>query len=218
MSNGYGNAIEVRKRVAMITYGRFNPPTIGHKSMINRMLEMAGEEDADPYIVVSHSHNTKKNPLFVHEKIRVLRRMYPDEDAVRILYTTKSDPFILKVVEKLLEHGYERVIMVVGSDRVEDFQNLFKKVPTVTVISGGERDMDSNVMENVSTVSATKIRAAAVAGNREAFRAGMNSAVPEDEVDEIMTLIQKRLNVPMKKTTGKRKRGGGRAARRTRRR
>ncbi len=210
MSNTYGNAIEATKRVAILTYGRFNPPTVGHKAMITRMLELAGEEDADPYIVVSHSQNTKKNPLFVPEKIHILRRMYPDETTVRILHTTKTEPFITKVVQNLLTHGYERILMVVGSDRVTDFQKVFQHFPMVTVVSGGERNMNSNVLDTISTVSATKVRAAAVSGNRAAFRSGINAAVPEEELDELMTVLKERLHVPLKKTTGKRARGGRR--------
>jgi phosphopantetheine adenylyltransferase len=210
MSNSYGNAIEATKRVAIITYGRFNPPTVGHKAMITRMLELAVTEDADPYIVVSHSQNTKKNPLFVPEKLHILRRMYPDETAVRILHTTKAEPFIAKVVQNLLTHGYERIIMVVGSDRVTDFQKVFLNFPMVSVVSGGERNMNSNVLNNISTVSATKIRAAAVSGNRATFRSGINEAVPEEELDELMATLKERLNVPLKKATGKRTRGGRR--------
>ena len=219
MSNTYGNAIEATKRVAILTYGRFNPPTVGHKAMITHMLELAGEEDADPYIVVSHSQNTKKNPLFVPEKIHILRRMYPDETAVRILHTTNAEPFIAKVVQNLVTHGYERIIMVVGSDRVTDFQKVFKHYPMVVVESGGERNMNSTTLGNISTVSATKIREAAVSGNRATFRSGMNTAIPEGELEEIMTAIQQRLNVPLKKTTGKRVRGGRRGSgkRKTRR-
>jgi nicotinic acid mononucleotide adenylyltransferase len=215
MSNTYGNAIEANKRVAILTYGRFNPPTIGHKAMINRMLEVAKEEDADPYIIVSHSQNAKKNPLFVPEKIHILRRMYPEEAEVRILHTTKQEPFILKTVEKLLKSGYEGIKMIVGSDRVEDFQKLFKHYPMVVVESGGERNMNSNTLGNISTVSATKIREAAVSGNRATFRSGMNAAIPEGELEEILSVIQERLNVPLKKATGKRARGGS-GKRRTR--
>jgi phosphopantetheine adenylyltransferase len=183
MSNRYGNAIEATKRIAILTYGRFNPPTVGHKAMITHMLELAVKEDADPYIVVSHSQNTKKNPLFVPEKIHILRRMYPDETTVRILHTTKAEPFIANVVQNLLTHGYERIVMVVGSDRVTDFQKVFRNFPMVSVVSGGERNMNSNMLDNISTVSATKVRAAAVSGNRATFRSGINAAVPEDELD-----------------------------------
>jgi nicotinic acid mononucleotide adenylyltransferase len=216
MSNTYGNAIEANKRTAIITYGRFNPPTIGHKAMINRMLEVARGEDADPYIIVSHSQNSKKNPLFIPEKIHILRRMVPEESEVRILHTTKQEPFILKMVEKLLKNGYESIKMIMGSDRVEDFQKLFKNYPMVVVESGGERNMNSNTLGSINTVSASKVREAAVSGNRATFRSGMNTAIPEDELDDIFTVLQERLNVPLKKTTGKRTRGGA-GKRKTRR-
>ena len=73
---------------------------------------------------------------------------------------------------------------VVGSDRVDNFNTLLNKYngkqmrdgyynfQDIKVVSGGERDPDA---EGVSGMSASKMRAAASAGDFEAFKSGLPS-------------------------------------------
>ena len=43
------------------TFGRFNPPTIGHEKLIKKVEDVA--EGGDFYIYPSWTQNTKKDPL-----------------------------------------------------------------------------------------------------------------------------------------------------------
>ena len=58
-------AASTPKRTAVVTYGRFNPPTIGHDKLVKKTLETPGDEH---HIIVSHSQDDKKNPLHAHER------------------------------------------------------------------------------------------------------------------------------------------------------
>jgi hypothetical protein len=185
-----------------VVYGRMNPPTIGHKSLIDTMLRMAKANGGDAVIVVSHTQDTKKNPLSVEEKLELLHLMYPDE---RILATSKAESSISHILTKLKEEGYTDLTLVLGSDRIADFQFLLKSFPELKIVSGGERDPDAE--DEVAAMSATKMRAAALAGNWNCFRRGMNTAVLNSQLRKTMKNIRNRLSSV--------KRGGSRRARKT---
>jgi hypothetical protein len=206
------NSIERYKNTAVITYGRFNPPTIGHKMLIDKVIEKAGK-NSDAYVVLSHSQDTVKNPLFVAEKMNMVRQMFPDKDRLRILHTSKEEPFIGRIIEKMLDAGYSKITLVVGSDRVDDFKRALKNLPGVEIVSGGERDPDSDIT-NISGVSATKIRQAAMSGNLQTVRAGMDPSILNSQLNLLIKTIRNRTS---KNKTGKNKTGkkGGRRLQRT---
>lgn len=189
-----------------IVYGRMNPPTIGHKALIDKMLQMARSKHADAYVVVSHTQDAKKNPLLPTEKVEILKQMYPDESKVQILATSATEPMITNVLKKLQESGYLNMSLVVGSDRVADFQFLKKQFPDLQIVSGGERDPDSNSGNLVASMSATKMRNAALSGNRRTFRSGTNASILNSQVNTIMRKIRNRMTAKNKKRGGRRTR------------
>ena len=80
--------------------------------------------------------------------------------------------------------------MVVGSDRVKDFENLlnkyndveskhgYYKYDNIQIVSAGERDPDA---EGVTGMSASKMRAAAASGDYESFSLGLPSSFKDGE-------------------------------------
>ena len=50
------------------TFGRFNPPHVGHKKLLNAVAKGGGKY----YIFPSHTYNNKNNPLMPKEKPRYL--------------------------------------------------------------------------------------------------------------------------------------------------
>jgi hypothetical protein len=78
----------------------------------------------------------------------------------------------------LYDHGYRSVTFVAGSDRIESFQklltsyngvegkNVYYKFNKINFVSSGEREDGA---EGVEGVSASQARAAAIAGNMDAF-------------------------------------------------
>ena len=48
------------RSTAVFAFGRFNPPTIGHAQLINKVQSMAKQVNGMGYIFLSHSQNNKK--------------------------------------------------------------------------------------------------------------------------------------------------------------
>ena len=79
-------------------------------------------------------------------------------------------------VATVLNGKYDKLVMVVGSDRVKDFKTLlnkyngvdsthgFYKYQDIQIVSAGERYPDA---EGVAGMSASKMRAAAASGDYE---------------------------------------------------
>ena len=57
------DSIVKRKPTAVITFGRFQPPTIGHQVLIEGVKALALERDADPYVFVSSTKNNMERLL-----------------------------------------------------------------------------------------------------------------------------------------------------------
>ena len=48
----------------IFTFGRFQPPTIGHESLIKSVEKYAIEKQAQPYVFVSLTQNALKDSLY----------------------------------------------------------------------------------------------------------------------------------------------------------
>lgn len=132
----------------VFTYGRFNPPHKGHRIMIEQVIETARKTNKTPIVVVSHSVGNAKNPLPVENKMRILRRWFPN---VTIMSSAKN-----RSIAKITENFNQNSIMIVGANRQNSFGFLpFKKVA---------------VPRSNNAPSATMARAAATAGNKNAFK------------------------------------------------
>ena len=64
----FGQFVEAKSKTAVFTFGRFNPPTIGHQKLLQAVLRTAKSEGGKPFIFGSHSQDKKKNPLSYKEK------------------------------------------------------------------------------------------------------------------------------------------------------
>tara|TARA_R110002074_G_scaffold347802_2_gene518191 strand:+ start:64 stop:621 length:558 start_codon:yes stop_codon:yes gene_type:complete len=177
---------------AVFTYGRFNPPTIGHEQMIVDMIKYAKEKGATPYVIVSHSYNSSKNPLKVNNKLDVLQKMFPDDNEVKFLYTLPA-LMMLKDIPAMLESGYghDSVEMVVGSDRVGQFNWL-----GIPVLSLSKKRNQGRSRKGVHTVSGTRVREAACSddpGSDQYFRNCMSPSLPNNEKARIKSLVRNRM-------------------------
>ena len=92
---------------------------------------------------------------------------------------------ILDIASKLHRQGFTEIFMVVGSDRVREFETILNKYndvrsrhgyynfDNINVLSAGERDPDS---EGVSGMSASKMRDAASKDDFTTFKRGVPSS------------------------------------------
>ena len=143
---------EEKGDTVIFTFGRFNPPTLGHEKLVIAVANVARREGGEYFIYPSHSQDSKKNPLDQTTKVRYMKKMFPKHKENIIISTGKTS---LEIASELHDKGYTNLVMVVGSDRVKEFQSLldryngddkahgFYDFDTIKVVSAGERDPDA---------------------------------------------------------------------------
>ena len=165
---------EAETKHVTFCFGRMNPPTIGHKQVLDTMKSQGGEMK----IFVSQSQDKKKNPLDYATKIKFIKEMFPQyaKDVVE----NAALNTIGKVASYLHEQGYNAATFVAGSDRLEDMKNLltqyngvegkahgFYKFDVIDFASSGDREDGA---EGVAGVSASGARSAAANNDFEGFQ------------------------------------------------
>lgn len=182
----------------VMIYGRMNPITAGHEKVVDKLHQIAKENNAVHQVVLSHSHDPKKNPLTPEEKVHFAKKAFP---GTNVKASDKSKPTILHHASDMYnEHGVKNLHVVVGSDRVEDMTALLNKYNGVegkhgsykfnkiTVHSAGERDPDS---DDTSGVSGTKMRELAAKGNEKAFHANLPSKMAPEHKTQLYHAVRK---------------------------
>ena len=178
----------------VMTFGRMNPPTTGHLKLIDKVKDVASQHKADHSVIVSHTQDSKKNPLSGEQKVKHLQRYSPGTHFEK---SSKEHPSIFHHAEKLHKQGVSHLHVVVGSDRVKEFKDSLNKyngkpnkeghVPfnfkKITVHSAGHRDPDAEGSEGMS---GTKMREHAKSGNMKEFRKGVPSHVSDKHAKELM--------------------------------
>jgi nicotinic acid mononucleotide adenylyltransferase len=161
---------EATGTTVVISFGRFNPITIGHEKLVNKVISEAIRRKATPMVFMTHTQDSKKNPLSYEDKINYGRKAFG-----RAIIKTKSRTII--EVAKELSGKFDNFVFVVGEDRVKDFKELMNmyngkefQFNTIEVISAGARDPDSEGLEGMS---ASKMRKIAQEGNFEEFQKGL---------------------------------------------
>jgi hypothetical protein len=162
-----------RKSVAFC-FGRMNPPTIGHARLLNTTARASN--GGDYFIFLSHTQDSKKNPLDYNTKVEFVKAMYP-QHADHVSYGSLRT--IMEIMEFLYHNNYTDVTYVCGNDRLPAFKELlnkyngveggktYYKFNSIDIVSSGPRDPDD---DGVAGASASAARAAAEAGDKEEFK------------------------------------------------
>lgn len=171
----------------ILSWGRMNPPTIGHEKLVAKVKSLANKEMCDGAIYLTHTSDKKKNPLTYEEKI-----MYAQMAFGSIVHASTSRTII--AVLKDLSKKYDELVLVVGSDRVEEFDTLLNtyngseyKFDSIDVVSAGDRE--GNDIEN--EYSASVLRELASQNNMNKFSHGLPSAIKSNS-EEIFQIIRTR--------------------------
>ena len=185
MALSFKDYLTEEDKIAYFTFGRMNPPTIGHEKLLDKLSATAGKNQY--FVFLSQTQDKKKNPLDYNSKVKHVRKMFP-RHARRIMINKKvRTPF--EAASYIYEQGYKTLYMVVGSDRVREFETLLNKYngekgrhgfynfKTIKVVSAGERDPDS---EGVEGMSASKLRGFAADNQFAQFSQGLGSMGTKD--------------------------------------
>ncbi len=172
----------------VFTFGRFNPPTIGHEKVFDVLKKQS--RGAVYKIYPSQSQDPKKNPLKFKDKVKFMRKMYPKH--ARNIMSNSGMRTTFNVIQHLYDEGYTKVTMVVGQDRVLEFDKLLNKYNGVkgkhgfyqfeggvNVVTAGVRDPDA---EGAKGMSASKLRQAAKEGDLKSFANGLPSGAPAEDL------------------------------------
>jgi nicotinic acid mononucleotide adenylyltransferase len=184
------------RSTAVFAFGRFNPPTIGHEKLIQKVQSMAKQVNGKGFIFLSHKQNNRTDPLTFKQKQDYINSQIQDPN-LEIGNSTANT--IIKALQVIQSQGRTRIIMVAGSDRIAEFQkllnqyngkpdkqgNLLYKFEFIDVVNAGQRDPDE---EGVAGASASKARELAMKGKEQEFSkivmGGNNGKILYDKIQD----------------------------------
>ena len=168
------------------TFGRFQPPTTGHKDNFAGVKNAAGSDDYRIYI--SQTVDKKgTNPLPPDRKLFYMNKMFPQHKGK--IFSGPKQP--VAILQDLMMAGYNEVVFLVGSDRVSAMQFLHKyngkdfTFRKIDIQSSGSRDADGDTF----AISGTKMRRAAHAGDFTTFRKGIPTTLNDRDCRSFMAEI-----------------------------
>ena len=208
-------------KVAVVSFMRAQPPSVGHRAVVNTVIEQgktqaqsADVQQVSLYVLVSQKHDSKKNPL--PPKFR--EELLSDLIDARVHTSMEKHPrTLIEAMTLLDEQGFTDVVVVVGSDRVAEFQDLLDKYnnkpdkqgrivyafDSINVMQAGDAreatsELDPDDPANVAAVSATALRKAAADNNFDLFKQGFydpdNTELARKTFKELQT--QMNIDVP----------------------
>ena len=196
MISSFKHYLIEEEKTAFFTFGRMNPPTTGHEKLMNELSKKSGK---NPYrVYLSQSTDKKKNPLDFKYKVKTVRKFFPKH--ARSVMLDKKVKNVFDAVTEMYNDGFKNITMVVGSDRINEFNTLLKKYNGVkgrhglynfnkiNVISAGDRDPDA---DDVSGMSASKMREAASDGDFTKFSQGLPRNVSNSDAKKVYNEVRR---------------------------
>ena len=205
MINRFSQFLVEEESVVYFTFGRMNPPTIGHGKLLDTLASKARRA---PYrIFLSQSNDKKKNPLQYKDKVKHVRKMFPKHARSIILNNKIKTPF--DALTFLYDQGFRKVVLVAGSDRVTEYDvrlNKYNGVKSnhgfynfeggIKIISAGERDPDA---EGAEGASGTKQRKLATDNDFTSFAQGLPSSMSNANAKRLFNDVRKGMGLKEEK-------------------
>lgn len=177
----------------VVAWGRMNPVTTGHEKLAKKVTGLAKSMKAEPRIYLSHTQNAKKDPLQYSSKI-----YYAQKSFGRMVKKSNSRTLI-QLLQELEKDGFTDLVFVAGSDRIPEYKTLINKYngkdynfDTIKVVSAGERDPDA---DDVSGMSASKMRQLASTGNQKEFLRGAPAGLSTNDKNKLYSDVRKGMMV-----------------------
>ena len=181
------------------TFGRHNPPHLGHKLGLDMADDVAGgigdDAPADQRFYSSRSFDPKKNPLPFEMKMKFLKKMFPDHEN-----KWDEDPAmrtILGAATKGHQDGYKNFHFIGGGDRKDQMENLLRKYngdlydfDNIYSHSAGERMDDGEDL--IAKLSASRQRKHAQNDDFTSFKDGLkfHDKFKETDARELFRALQ----------------------------
>ena len=193
---------EATAKTVVCAFGRMNPPTIGHRKLVDTMAELARPTRRKARLYLSHSHDNNKNPLDFDTKLRFCKEAF--EPQIKVMNSGAKT--IIHIFHELYEEGFENVIYVGGEDRIggeEDMTKiiskyngygteklpLYYKFNSIQFENAGHRDDSSD--NDIERASGSLARQLAADGKWRLFKRIM--PFEEDTARELYDILRGRL-------------------------
>jgi hypothetical protein len=180
---------------AVVGFGRMNPSTTGHEVVAKKIQDEAKKRNAEARLYLSHTTNPKKDPLPYDDKIKFATAAF--KHLVKVIKSPART--IIEVAVELEKEGFTEMTVVVGEDRVREFNNLLQKYngkdfnfEKIEVIKAGDRDPDA---DDVTGMSASKMRKLATEGDFESFSKGAPSKLSKAMVKQMYDKVRKNMRI-----------------------
>jgi hypothetical protein len=180
-----------------IVVGRFNPPSKNHGALLKAGFSQAKRRGFEFRVYPSRIEDGATNPLNPGIKISYMQSMFPEyADYIIDSNETKT---IFDVLGSVYNDGYSDVVIIVGQDRLGEFQSLVHKAEgqqyqfnNIEVVPSGVKDPDSDI-ENPG--SSAMMRAAAATGDFSRFSTGLPTNMDTREKEEMFNTVSRSMKV-----------------------
>jgi hypothetical protein len=149
----------------IFTFGIFNPPTLAHRALVNSVFKNA--KNAEYFIFVDREYDVDKKPLEWHEKLGLMRSMFP---YIASGLVQNEDIVSLKSALIYLQNNrFTDLKYVCGSDKVQMATYALNKwnqnekdqgrkaFNSINIISSGQPDPDTSVSEGINSYNARQL-------------------------------------------------------------
>jgi hypothetical protein len=191
---------------AVVAFGRMNPPHIGHVQLTKKLQQIGQEHGTIGMLYLSHSVDSKKNPLDYNTKLDYCRKAF-DKYCTVVESDAKT---ALQVLHEIYADGWKNLVYVCGEDRLDDGmtdnikkyngvhakseaqdKSNFYQFDSISFENAGLRDDNSN--DIIIQASASKMREAAKNDDYESF-AAMSPFDNEDDTKAMYEDVKKGLS------------------------
>ena len=173
-----------------VVFGRFNPPTAGHEKLIKHAEKVAAGGDLKIY--PSRTQDSSKNPIDPDMKVSYMRKMFPDFEEQ--IVNDSEMRSIFNVLIAAAEEGYKGIQIVVGADRLGEFESLATKYngdlynfDEIKTVSAGPREDDA---EGVEGVSSSKQRKAVMDDDYTTFKRGLPKGIDDADGQALFDAVR----------------------------
>lgn len=175
------------KNMAVVSFGRFQPPHLGHGLLFLEVVRLASGFNGDPFVYASHTKN-KKNPISYETKIGILNKIFPE------VIKVDNEQKIKNIFDALrfLSGQYKNVIVVCGADRLHEYEEKINKY------NGTEYSFESIAFAScgdrkILSTSGTEMRQLAIENNFDLFKKNLFPGVGDDDIKVMFDEIRSNL-------------------------
>lgn len=171
------------KKTLYFTFGRFQPFTIAHEGMFNFIYEMS--KDTEHCICISPTNDSIKNIFTWDERVGHIHNVMP-----HIQINNLKESRLDVIIKDFTSRGYSDLVFVIGKDRINDFQWIYKYKDDLGYSSFSILEYGNRIDD---TISATNARLAAKQNDYTKFRQLVSAHFNDAQALSMYNTIKERL-------------------------